>query len=226
MGYIDLGIKLVCIICDKEFIKKSFKNTTCSRACAVENSNRGKAISKALRFDAIKPENLPGEIWLPVNGHNGKYLISNKGRMKSVRFNKEKIHRSTPSINGYAQVKMCVNYCNKSYKIHRLVAEHFLEKIEGRDSVNHIDENKLNNCVENLEWVTNRENVSYSKIKNKVHSTFVGVTFDSSMNKYFSRILIVDKRINLGYFDNEIDAHNAYQKALKDNNLKNKYSIS
>lgn len=101
-----------------------------------------------------------GEILKPIQGYENKYLISSYGRVWSIR-SKKWLKYSVPS-NGYAQVGLSLNNKRTSYMIHRLVAKTFLQKPTNKDYVNHIDGNKLNNRVNNLEWVTRSENEKHA----------------------------------------------------------------
>lgn len=111
------------------------------------------------------------EIWKDIKGFEGKYQVSNIGRVKSLsRFHnngnvgyirKEKIS-ATSIACGYMRCSLWADNKPTEAKIHRLVAEHFLDKPEDKDYVNHIDGNKLNNCVDNLEWVTPSENMKHA----------------------------------------------------------------
>ena len=102
------------------------------------------------------------EIWKNIEGYENKYLISNLGRVKSLYDNKgrerELIRIPRIAKNGYYYVNLYKNGKSKTKKIHRLVAEHFINNINNYPCVNHIDGNKLNNKVENLEWCTYSEN--------------------------------------------------------------------
>ena len=121
------------------------------------------------------------EIWVPVLGFEDFYQISSFGRIKSNdRFVKSayalylkkgrvlKAHRAK-SGNGYLQVNLCNGIATKGV-IHRLVAIAFLDNPENKPQVNHKDGNKLNNNVNNLEWVTSLENTRHSieVLKNKM----------------------------------------------------------
>ena len=113
-----------------------------------------------------------GEIAKPIQGYENKYLITSYGRIWSIRSNKW-LKYSVPS-NGYAQVGLSLNNKRTSYMIHRLVAKTFLQKPTNKDYVNHIDGNKLNNCVNNLEWVTRSENEKHAfanKLKRQLSIT-------------------------------------------------------
>ena len=101
------------------------------------------------------------EIWRDIEGYEGLYQISNKGNVKSLKYGKERILR--PGIDGYGYMFVCL--CNdnvmKYFKLHRLVAQAFIPNPRNLQEVNHKDENKLNNCVENLEWMTHIDNCNY-----------------------------------------------------------------
>lgn len=104
------------------------------------------------------------ELWKDIEGFEGYYQISNKGNVRSVnRF--DGVHDRQGSLirqnlkhNGYLQVGLRKHGKRKWFGVHRLVAIHFIENPDNKPQVNHIDGNKLNNTVENLEWVTGREN--------------------------------------------------------------------
>ena len=107
------------------------------------------------------------EIWKPIKNYEGCYEISNLGRVKSLsrqvkggRTTEELILKPIKNSHGYLQVDLCLNGKMKHHKIHRLVAEAFISKDDDtKNTVNHKDYNKHNNCVDNLEWLSNRENV-------------------------------------------------------------------
>lgn len=118
-------------------------------------------------------EPLEGEIWLPIKGYEGYYKISNKGRILAERrfltrkngvkqFCKEQIVQAKSLINsGYFIVNLIKERELKHFLIHRLVAEHFIDNPNNYEQVNHKDENKLNNDVNNLEWCDRFYNANY-----------------------------------------------------------------
>ena len=111
------------------------------------------------------------EQWKDIAGYEGRYQISNKGRVKSLQkwnvskrqFQScEEILNPTDNGHGYLIVGLKNRGYRKSYYIHRLVAEAFIDNTNKAKVVNHKDFNKKNNDVDNLEWVTQKENVLYS----------------------------------------------------------------
>ena len=101
------------------------------------------------------------EYWRPVVEYEGLYMVSNWGRVKSLKFGKERILKQSKDKFGYLYVDLYKNNIKKKYKVHRLVAEAFLPNPYNLLQVNHRDENKLNNNVDNLEWCTNEYNINY-----------------------------------------------------------------
>lgn len=99
------------------------------------------------------------EQWLPIVGYEKEYLISNTGKVKGLKRNK--ILRNQQGIH-YLQVQLNKNGKGKTKTIHRLVAQAFIENPLCKPEVNHIDGNKLNNNVCNLEWVTSSENQQHA----------------------------------------------------------------
>lgn len=109
-------------------------------------------------------ENLQGEIWKiidhPSIGCFDNYSVSNYGRVLSKAGNKEKILKGSMDKDGYLSIQLKT----KRLRIHRLVGLMFLETPNTDPNnlqINHIDENKSNNCVSNLEWCTAKENINY-----------------------------------------------------------------
>lgn len=118
------------------------------------------------------------EVWKPIKGFEGLYEVSNMGRVKSLdraynlpieyfpggkALKKGRIISGNKGDKHYQQVALFDRQGKKKYaSIHRLVAEAFIPNPEGKKQVNHIDGNKQNNNVSNLEWVTPSENIIHS----------------------------------------------------------------
>lgn len=113
-----------------------------------------------------------GEEWKQVAGYEGLYEISNLGRVKSLKANKgkvrEKILRQGKMKNGYLKVIFHKEGKVKTFLIHRLVATAFLDNPSNLRCVNHKDENKENNCVDNLEWCTHQYNVNFGTCQKRI----------------------------------------------------------
>lgn len=108
------------------------------------------------------------EIWKPINGYNGRYEVSNLGRVRSFARKDCILLTADCHKNGYLFVKLTMNGKSKSQSIHRLVASAFIPNPNGFPQVNHKDENRQNNSVINLEWCTAKYNLAYGNARKKV----------------------------------------------------------
>jgi len=119
------------------------------------------------------------EIWKDIEGYKGLYIISSLGRVKSSSNNPthSKEILLTPTINssGYMKVELYKNKISKIYYVHRLVALTFIPNPTNKPQVNHKDGNKLNNSLNNLEWVTRSENQKHAiKLGLRTPSPMIG----------------------------------------------------
>jgi hypothetical protein len=165
------------------------------------------------------------EIWKDVKGYEGLYQISSYGIVKSLprewyAHGVKHSHNGriiTAIINGgYKKVALTKNSITKSYSLHQLLAINFLYHRPNETNlvVDHIDNNRLNNSLDNLQLISQRENSS-KDVKNAT-SKFTGVSWCKNKNKWQSCITINKKLKHLGYFDCELKGHLAYKKALKE----------
>jgi len=152
------------------------------------------------------------EIWKDVLGYEGLYQVSNLGKVKSL--NKSKILKPGKTPYGHLFVNLYKEKKAKSRTVHQLVAVAFLNHKPCRFEavIDHVDNNRTNNIVSNLQITTQRANLSKSN-KEKT-SKYIGVIWHKSSKKWRSSIRIGSSRKYLGYFENEFDAHLAYQKEL------------
>ena len=110
------------------------------------------------------------EIWKPIKDYEGLYEVSNLGRVKSLNYRgtgKEKILKNIENSKGYFQVGLVKFGKQKVFKVHRLVAEAFIPNPENKPCIDHINTVKSDNRVENLRWVTYKENSNNEKTLEK-----------------------------------------------------------
>jgi hypothetical protein len=100
------------------------------------------------------------EEWKNIEGYEG-YQVSNEGRVKSLKYGKEKILKGVKNSSGYLYVGLYQDGKQVFKRVHRLVAEAFLENPQNLLEVNHKDEDKANNHVDNLEWCSSKYNANY-----------------------------------------------------------------
>jgi hypothetical protein len=129
------------------------------------------------------------EVWKDIEGYEGLYQVSNLGKVKSIdryikqyngynysiRIYRGKILKSNIGNRGYLKVVLHKQRKAKTYNVHRLVAETFILNPNNYSQVNHKDENKLNNCVDNLEWCTSKYNINFGQRNTKVANKLKGV---------------------------------------------------
>ena len=116
------------------------------------------------------------EIWENIRGYEGLYQVSNYGRIKSLHKN-GKIINGYIDGKGYMHVALSKNGKKKWFRIHRLVAQAFIPNHDNLPIINHKDENKLNNRVDNLEWCTTKYNNCYGTRVKRVSKAMKGRKF-------------------------------------------------
>lgn len=109
------------------------------------------------------------EEWKDIIGYEGLYQISSLGRVKTIKTNK--IRKLEKVRSGYLRVMLHKNNKPERFLVHRLVAEVFIDNPDKLPEVNHKDENKLNNKVENLEWCDRKYNCNYGTIRERKAET-------------------------------------------------------
>ena len=167
------------------------------------------------------------ETWKDIPGYEGIYQASDSGQIRSIdriatrndgiiKPIKGRILRNVKTglpHQNYRAVTLSKNGKSKLYRVHRLVISAFL--FVSKNIVDHIDGDETNNNLSNLRYCTHRENASFSNRRdyNRLTSKFVGVS--KRKNKWVAYITVDYKIHNLGVYENELDAHNAYQNKLK-----------
>jgi hypothetical protein len=176
------------------------------------------------------------EIWKDILNYEGLYQVSNLGRIKSlpkirrtgkghniIRNYPEKLLSIKKNNNGYEQTTICKDGVLKCFLVHRLVAQSFLYTDDFNKQVNHINGNKICNILENLEWVSNRENECHKQKNKNLTSKYIGVSLVLKTNKWRSQIHFNSKKIHLGYYDTEEEAYLKRCDFESKNKIANKY---
>lgn len=168
------------------------------------------------------------EIWKPIKGYEGRYEFSNLNNVKSIgRVVKNRYSTYwvgdivlKPVFDGrYYKVNLCLNRKGKTFGIHQLVAMYHFGHIPNglHLVVDHINDITTDNRVENLQVITQRENINKKHIKRS--SKLTGVYWKNLNKKWSSKIYLNKKAINLGLFDTEEEASEYYENALKNHLL-------
>jgi len=117
------------------------------------------------------------EEWRDIEGFEGRYQVSNEGRVRSLNYNrteKVKVMKCRMNTNGYHQVPLTKDGKMKMYLVHRLVYESFVGQIPDDMQVNHLDEVKTNNSLSNLKLTTPSENTNYGTGNKRRSKTLTG----------------------------------------------------
>ena len=141
-----------------------------------------------------------------VQGYEGLCAVTDCGKVFSYklgRYLKQRINN-----RGYLLINLSKDGKQKTFSVHRLVAETFLEADNKRNDVDHIDGDKTNNNISNLRWATHSENMQNKRAAK-------GYTWHRQHNKWMAQISVNKKVIFLGLYDTEEDARQAYLDAKK-----------
>lgn len=153
------------------------------------------------------------EEWRPIKGYEGFYEVSSFGRIKSLPYTvnngrllrerkyKEKILTGYIDAHGYAYIKLAKrDGRQKTAKIHRLVAKAFIPNPDNLPQINHKDENKRNNRVDNLEWCTARYNLNYGSRSKKYMRKVSMIDLETNkVIKVFDSMKDVEKELKIGH---------------------------
>lgn len=147
------------------------------------------------------------EEWRDIEGYENLYQISNKGQVKSLgngqTNSKERILKTRKNKRGYIQVNFSKDGKRKMFYVHRLVAEAFIPNPENKPIINHKSEIKTQNNVENLEWVSYKENSNYGtgKFRTASKNSKPVQCLDLETNKttYYASHKEAEIKMNIGY---------------------------
>ena len=121
------------------------------------------------------------EEWKKIPGYEGLYEVSNMGNVRNVRRNK--LLRLSKTNNRYIRVSLCKNGIKTGLTVHRLVAEAFIPNPDNLPEVNHKDEDKTNNRVENLEWCDHKYNMNYGTRNIRAKETAIKNGYYTGLSK-------------------------------------------
>ena len=127
------------------------------------------------------------EIWKDIEGYEGLYQISNLGRVKSLgntHYKTTRILVVYKNKNGYCGINLCKKGKVTKYRIHRLVATAFIPNPNNYPEVNHKDENKSNNRVDNLEWCTHHYNSIYNELPKRIGKIIQKTKYCNNIKNY------------------------------------------
>ena len=159
-----------------------------------------------------KQFNMETEMWRKIQGYPN-YSVSTCGRVRNDTTNR--ILKNRTHKDGYYTVGLWKNSKVKNFLIHRLVSLAFKPNPDNKPFVDHIDNSKGNNHIDNLRWVTKSENGMNVRVQKNNTSGTKGVTWHKQMKKWCAEIRHNKKKIHIGYYDNIEDAIEARKDKAK-----------
>lgn len=214
--------KYFCGFEEKSIFTSLINLSSCSNTYTTQNTPRcvdaiplfGGKIDKSSTPGAFCVMENEVELWADVPGYEGLYQASTLGRVKSI---KKGILSQFLAPDGYYKVNLCKGGKLNKISCHKVIWDSFNEvKSDGHKlTVDHKDDNRLNNRLDNLQLLTNRANVSKSWQRRKKTSQYTGVSRCGKTGKWVAQCRIKNKTIKLGLFEDELSAHKAYLKAVK-----------
>lgn len=162
---------------------------------------------------------MDNELWLPIVGYEGLYDVSNIGHVRSIT---GALKKNQTTTKGYASCGLYKESHQKVMKVHRLVYKAFIGTLSDSEQINHINGDKKDNRVTNLEKVSCVDNVNHCYIGKKQRSYFPGV--NPYKNKWAVYATVGKERIYLGTFGKEESAGKAYIEFLISRGRSTKYA--
>lgn len=144
-----------------------------------------------------------------IEGYEG-YSVSNLGNVKNNITGRFLV--LIPNVNGYYRVHLRKDGKRKTIVIHKLIAKAFIPNPENKPYIDHINNNKSDNTIENLRWCTRQENGRNRVLNSNSTSGIKGVSYDKNFNKWKAYVQANGKRQHLGLFNTLEEAKIARQK--------------
>lgn len=149
---------------------------------------------------------MKNEVWKDIPNYEGLYQVSNFGNIKSLtrkridrnQILQERLLTKRTKENGYQIITLCKESKEKKCYVHRLVAQAFIPNPNNLPEINHKDENKLNNNVNNLEWCTRIYNANYNELPKKQYKKVFQYDLDGNFIKEWESIKSIKKHFNKG----------------------------
>ncbi len=149
------------------------------------------------------------EIFKQITGYE-KYSVSNLGQV--LNYTTGRILKPCLDGGGYVNVNLCKDGKQKTITVHRLVAMAFIENLENKICIDHINNIKTDNRAENLRWATHGENNQNAKLSTRNTTGIKGVCFNKKNKKWRAQIMIDGKQIHIGYYKTIEEATTARRK--------------
>jgi hypothetical protein len=176
------------------------------------------------------------EIWKDIVGYEGYYQVSNLGRVKSldrtINYGKTtkvsikgKILKLNTTLAGYLGISLYKNSGEQRFSIHKLVAITFeLPREDCHTQLDHINNNKLDNSIDNLQWVTGKENSTKRSLDSKSKlSKYSCVYYRKNRDRWISKVTFEGKLKHLGSFKNQEDAYQSVLEFEKEKGIINRF---
>ena len=138
------------------------------------------------------------EIFKDIEGYEGLYQISDHGRVKSLKYGKERILKPCMTCNGYLTVRLCKNRKVIRCYVHRLVAAAFMPNPDNLPQINHKDEDKTNNNVDNLEWCSAAYNCNYGSRNKQISKTVYQYSLNGKLIAEYPSTKEVERQFGYG----------------------------
>jgi hypothetical protein len=161
------------------------------------------------------------EEYRQIEGYDN-YSVSNLGNIRNDKT--RQLLKPCLLVNGYLGVCLCKENKKKTHHIHRLIAIAFLENPDNLLEIDHINQNRTDNRIENIRWCSRGNNMRNRK-KWGVTSKYIGISMDKKTNKWQAKIIINKTRKYLGCFETEEKAYAKWCETVIENNLQEFYGL-